>query len=567
MERGWKEGSGTKDSNFLERFHSVGKGGEKMVSRNQKRVCSVFLGVFLLAGFIAFCPFPAQGQMDRARSLIVAVAGDLEGWDPATVTYYTANDMIQTLYDRLLEYEIVKTPDGRMLADLTKIKGMLAEKFSVSSDGLTWTFQLRKNVKFSSGNELTSADVKYSFDRALKMNKGILLSMLKFAGVVSTTQTVAEEPYVFKIKLNKPNPVLPHILAQAANSVVLDSKTVEAKVTKEDPFAEKWLRNHVAGSGPYSLEKYEPGNQVIYAANKHYWKGMPKLERVIYKTVPSGPDRVMLLMGGAIDLAYDLTPLDLTTTLKNAPGVKILSFPATSTTVFFTNNKLPPFDNVKVRQALAYAVPYEALIDKVLYGLGKPALSPIAGGVLYHKPVSVVKHDPEKARSLLAEAGLSGGFPMTLTYREGRPEEETSAVFIQAELSKYNIKVTLEKVHTAAWNERRAAKTIAAGIDGYTPYVPDPSYVLEFWYKTGGVLNTWQYSNPRLDELAARSVAELDPAKRKAMIEEAQEMIAKDQPVAWLFHPYWNMAMRDNVEGYVFYPDRFTRHFALYKRY
>lgn len=174
--------------------------------------------------------------MDRTKSLIVAVAGDLEGWDPATVTYYTANDMIQTLYDRLLEYEIMKTPDGRMLADLTKIKGMLAEKFSVSSDGLTWTFHLRKNVKFSSGNELTSADVKYSFDRALKMNKGILLSMLKFAGVLSTAQTLAEEPYVFKIKLNKPNPVLPHILAQAANSVVLDSKTVETKVTKEDPF-------------------------------------------------------------------------------------------------------------------------------------------------------------------------------------------------------------------------------------------------------------------------------------------------------------------------------------------
>lgn len=537
-----------------------------MMIRGRKGVLVVLLGMLLLAGFAFLHPISVEAQMDRAKSLIVAVAGDLEGWDPATATYYTANDMIQTLYDRLLEYEATKTPDGRMLADLTKIKGMLAERFSVSSDGLTWTFHLRKNVKFSSGNELTSSDVKYSLDRALKMNKGILLSMLKFAGIVSADQIVAEEPHVFKIRLKKPNPVLPHILAQAANSVVLDSKTVEAKVTKDDPFAEKWLRNHVAGSGPYILEKYEPGNQVVYTANKNYWKGIPKLEKLIYKTVPSGADRVMLLMGGAIDVAYDLTPLDLTTTLKNAPGVKILSFPATSTTVFFTNNKMPPFDNVKVRQALAYAVPYEALIAKVLYGLGKPALSPIAGGVLYHKPVSTARHDPEKARSLLAEAGLSGGFPMTLTYREGRPEEEASAVFIQAELAKYNIKVTLEKVHTAAWNERRAAKTIAAGIDGYTPYVPDPSYVLEFWYKTGGVLNTWQYSNPRLDELAARSVAELDPTKRKGMIEEAQEMIARDQPVVWLFHPYWNMAMREDVEGYIFYPDRFTRHFALYKR-
>jgi peptide/nickel transport system substrate-binding protein len=539
-----------------------------MDNGKKKRILIVLSGisalVFCLTFLLAVTPASAQG--DRAKTLIVAVAGDLEGWDPATATYYTANDMIQTLYDRLVEYEVAKAPDGRMVVDLSKPKGMLAEKYSVTADGLTWTFNLRKGVKFSSGNGLTSVDVKYSFDRALKMNKGILLSMLKFVGIEAPTQMTADDPYIFRVKLAKPNPVLPHVLAQAANSVVLDSKVVEANTTKEDPFAEKWLRNHVAGSGPYLLEKYEPGNQVIYTANKNYWKGAPRIERVIYKTVPSGPDRVMLLMGGAIDIAYDLTPLDLTTTLKGAAGVRVLSFPTTSTTVLFTNNKLAPFNNIKVRQALSHAVPYDALIGKVLYGLGKPAASAIAEGVLYHKPVSSIKYDPEKVKSLLAEAGLSQGFNMTLTFREGRSEEEASAVFIQAELAKYNIKVTLEKIHTAAWSERRAAKTLAAGFDGYTPYVPDPNYALEFWYKTGGVLNTWQYSNPRLDELAARSVIELDSAKRKALIEEAQEIIARDQPITWLFHPYWNMAMRDNVEGYVFYPDRLTRHFALFKK-
>jgi peptide/nickel transport system substrate-binding protein len=545
------------------------KGGKKKM-RIPKKI-GILIALLGMGVGVGFMPTPGAGQtpappMERAKTLIVAVAGDLEGWDPATVTYYTANDMMQTLYDRLVEYEVVRTADGRILADPSKIKGMIAEKFSVSKDGLTWTFQLRKGVKFSSGNELTSADVKYSFDRALKMNKGILLSMLKFVGIDSATKMMADEPYVFKVKLSKPNPVLPHIFAQAANSVVLDAKVVGANATKDDPFAEKWLRNHAAGSGPYMLEKYEPGNQVVYTANKKYWKGAPKLEKVIYKTVPSGPDRVMLLMGGAIDIAYDLTPLDLTTTLKGARGVKIASFPTTSTTVFFGNNKLAPFDNVKVRQALCYAMPYDALISKVLYGLGKPATSPIAEGVLYHKAVSSCKYDPERAKSLLAEAGLSKGFNMTLTFREGRSEEEASAVFIQAELAKYNINVALEKIHTAAWAERRAAKTIAAGLDGYTPYVPDPNYALEFWYKTGGVLNTWQYSSPRVDELALRGVVELDPVKRKALIEETQEVVAKDQPVVWLFQPYWNMAMGDNVEGYVFYPDRMTRHFALSKK-
>jgi peptide/nickel transport system substrate-binding protein len=453
-----------------------------------------------------------------------------------------------------------------MLADPSKVKGMLAEKFDVSADGLTWTFNLRKGVKFSSGNELTSADVKYSFDRSLRMGKGQLLTMLNFAGIMTTTQLATPDPYVFTVKLDKPNPLLLQIFSLGSNAAIIDSKVVSAQDTKDDPFAEKWMRNHVAGSGPYVVEKYEPGNQITYTANKSYWKGAPKLEKVVYKTVPSAQDRIMLLMSGAVDMVYDLTALDLTTTLKGAKGVQVMSFPAPSTTVFFVNNKQKPFDDVRVRQALCYMIPYDALIEKVLYGLGKPAAGPIADGVLYQKRVNQCTYDPAKAKALLAEAGLANGFSMTLTVRQGRPEEEASTVIIQSELAKYNIKVEIEKVQTAAWNERRAAKTISAGMDGYTPYAPDPSYVLEFWYRTNAVLNTWQYSNARVDEIAKASVVEPDAAKRKAMIEEAQDIIGKEQPVIWLFHPYWNVVMRDNIEGYAFYPDRMTRHNILSKK-
>ena len=503
---------------------------------------------------------------DHSKSLIIAVAGDLEGWDPATSTYFTANEMIQTLYDRLVEYEVKIGDDGIGRADPSKIKGMLAEKFSASADGLTWTFNLRKGVKFSSGNELTSADVKYSFDRSLKMGKGQELTMLNFAGIMTTTQTLAPDPYTFQVKLDKPNPMLLQILSLGSNAGILDSKVVQANATADDPYAEKFLRNHVAGSGPYTLSKFEPGNQVVYAANKSYWKGQPKLDTVVYKTVPSSQDRIMLLMNGSIDIAYDLTALDLTTTLKGAKGIQVLSFPAPSTTVFFTNNKQAPFDNLKVRQALCYAIPYDQLIAKVLYGLGKPAAGPIADGVLYSKKVNQCTYNLDKAKSLLAEAGLSNGFSFTLTVRQGRPEEEASTVIIQSELAKLGIKVNIETVQTAAWNERRANKTIQAGMDGYTPYAPDPSYVLAFWYQTGAVLNTWQYSNARVDEIAKLSSTEQDASKRQALLEEAQTIIGNDQPVVWLFHPYWNIVMRDNIQGYSYYPDRMARLFDLSKK-
>jgi peptide/nickel transport system substrate-binding protein len=509
---------------------------------------------------------PAEAvEADRDETLIVGVAGDLEGWDPATSTYFTSNEMIQTLYDRLVEYEVVDGPDGNRYADPTKFKGMLAESYGVSDDGLTWTFNLRKGVKFSSGNELTAADVEYSLDRPLKMGVGILNTMLGLAGITDPEQTTVLDPYTFQIKLQEPNNLLLHILSLGSNAGILDSQVVEQYVTADDPFAEKYLRNHIAGSGPYILQKYEPGNQVVYVANKDYWKGAPALSRVIYKTVPSAQTRITLLLSGAIDIAYDVPGQDLTTTLKGAQGVKILSFPAPSTTVFFTNNTVAPYDDVRVRKALCYAVPYQALIDKVLYGLGKPALGPVAYGVAYQKAVNECTYDPEKAKALLAEAGLSDGFDMTLTYREGRPEEETTAVFLQAELRKYNINVELEKIQTAAWSERRTAKTITAGLDGYTPYAPDPTYVMNFWYTTGAVLNTWVYSNSRVDELTKLSVSESDPAKVKAYMEEAQDIIGADQPVVWLFNPNWNLAMRDNIQGYVFYPDRATRNSVLSK--
>ncbi len=510
-------------------------------------------------------PAPTQAA-DRAGSLILAVAGDLEGWDPATATYFTATEMLQTLYDRLIEFEVEVGEDGIGRANPGKVKPMLAEKFGSSDDGLLWTFNLRKGVKFSSGNELTSADVKFTYDRSLKMGKGQEFTLLNFVGIMTTTQTLAPDPYTFQIKLDKPNPMILQALSLGSNCGILDSKIVQSNTTADDPFAEKWLRNHIAGSGPFFLSSYEPGNQVVYAANKNYWKGAPKIEAVVYKTIPSSQDRIMLLMNGSIDMAYDLTALDLTTTLKGAKGVKILSFPAPSTTVFFVNNKQAPFDNVKVRQALCYAIPYDQLIAKVLYGLGKPAAGPIADGVLYSKKVNQCTYNLDKAKSLLAEAGLSSGFSFNLTVRQGRPEEEASTIVIQSELAKLGIKANIETIQTAAWAERRANKTIQAGMDGYTPYVPDPSYVLEFWYKTDAVLNTWQYVNPRVNEIAQLSATEKDAVKRQALLEEAQTTIAADQPVVWLFHPYWNVVMRDNIQGYSFYPDRGARLFDMWKK-
>jgi len=504
-------------------------------------------------------------EIGRDETFIIAVDGDLEGWDPATSTYYAVNDMIQAVYDTLVVYGTKTDDQGRLVADPTKIEPRLAKDWEVSEDGTLWTFYLRDDVVFHSGNPLTSADVKYSFGRAIEMGKGLWNTMLSIMGVSSADQFIADDPYVFQIQLEEPNNLVLHLLSLAPNAVVLDSELVQANVTGEDPFAEKWLRNHEAGSGPYVLEEYTPGDRAVYSAFTDYWGGQPAMRQVIYKTIPSAQDRILLLINGDIDMAYNLPGQDVVTTLKDAEGVVVESYPAPSTTVFFVNNTEPPYDDVRVRKALCYAVPYDALIDQVLYGLGVESPGPIAHGVAYSIDVNECTYDIEKAQALLEEAGLGDGFDMVVTYREGRPEEEASAIFLQAELAKLNINVELEKIQSAAWSERRSAKTISAGLDGYTPYAPSPIYVMNFWYLTDAVLNTWQYSNERADELAAAARATFDEGQIREYLTEMQEIIGEEQPVVWLFNPYWNVAMRDNIKGYVFYPDRFTRHYLLTK--
>lgn len=507
---------------------------------------------------------PAEDvEVGRDETFIIAVDGDLDGWDPATSTYYAVNDMIQGAYDTLVVYATKEDDQGRLIADPTKVDPHLATDWNVSEDGTLWTFNLRDDVVFHSGNPLTSADVKYSFDRAIQMEKGILNTMLSIMGVSNVDQLTADEPYVFQIQLEEPNNLVLHLLGLVSNSVVLDSETVQANATADDPFAETWMRNHEAGSGPYILEEHTPGDRATYAAFTEYWGGQPAMKKLIYKTIPSAQDRVLLLMNGDVDMAYNLPAQDITNTLPDADGVVVESYSAPSTTVFLVNNTQPPYDDVRVRKALCYAVPYDALIDQVLYGLGTQSPGPIAPGVPYSMDVNECSFDLEKAQELLAEAGLADGFDMVLTYREGRPEEEATAIFLQSELSKLKINVELEKIQSSAWSERRSAKTISAGLDGYTPYSPRPIYVLNFWYLTDAVLNTWEYSNERLDEIAALSRVSFDEEVIGEYMTESQKIIGEEQPVVWLFNPDWNVAMRDDIRGYVFHADRFTRTFLL----
>jgi peptide/nickel transport system substrate-binding protein len=502
-------------------------------------------------------------EIGRDATFIIGVDGDLEGWDPATSTYYAVNDMIQAVYDTLVVPGIKTDDKGRMIADTTKFEPRLAKDWEVSDDGTLWTFYLRDDVIFHSGNPLTSADVKYSFDRSINLDKGILLTMLQVMGVTRVDQLLANEPYEFQIQLDEPNNLVLSLLSIVANSVILDSELVQANVTADDPFAENWLRSNTAGSGPYKLEEYVVGDRAVYTTFTDYWDDQPAMKRIIYKTIPSAQDRILLLINGDIDMAYNVPGIDITTTLQGVSGVMIESYPAPSTTVFFVNNTQPPYDDVRVRKALCHAVPYDGLIDNVLYGLGTKSPGPVAPGVAYSMDVNECTYDLEIAQALLTEAGLSDGFDMVLTYREGRPEEEASAIFLQAELAKINIKVELEKILSSAWNERRSAKTIMAGLDGYTPYAPTPIYVMNFWYITDAVLNTWVYSNERVDELATLGRTTFDDSLIEQYMTEMLEIISEEQPVVWLFNPYWNVVMRDDIQGYVFYADRFTRHYYL----
>ncbi|WP_257169924.1 ABC transporter substrate-binding protein [Bradyrhizobium sp. SRS-191] len=521
---------------------------------------SLFAATALLAVTLAVPSAHAQSRAETLRYVTGATVNTLDPNIPGSTREAFALSM--SSYDRLVSFGR-KQLNGKWVFDLDTITGELAESYSVSADGLKITFKLRSDAKFQDGSPVTAEDVKWSLDRCVTapiLGKAQLLT----GSLTSADQFKVIDPLTIEVTLPKPDKLaLPNLAT--VYPIIINSKLAKAHATAEDPWALNWTKENAAGSGAYIVETFKPGEQVIAKRNDAWNRGTPDkpaaFKRLIIQSVPEPATRANLVERGDADLVIDLQASDVQS-LEGKGKLKVISTPQYNAVTFISmNNTIPPFDNVNVRRAIAYALPYDDMFKAALFSRGAPLYGatwadgkPPSGGYPIPQPI---KLDLEKAKAYLKDAGMPDGFSTTFSFNVGQAATaEPMAALVKESLGKIGIKVDIQKLPDAQMSTAINEKKLPFFIEGIVAWLPSTDYFYRNFY-TGK--QRWNYSstdNAELEKIAQEARFEADKAKYE---EEGKALnaIHFDQ----MFQiPIWQAAqdavMQPTVDGYVY---QFTR--------
>jgi len=342
---------------------------------------------------------------------------------------------------------------------------------------------------------------------------------------------------------------------------MINSKLAKRHATADDPWAQAWLKENTAGSGAYMVERFRPGEQVILRRNDN-WKGgadgkLPFFRRVIAQTVPEAATRGNLIERGDADLSIDLQASDIPAMLQRG-RVKVVSIPQTNGfTHIAMNTRMAPFDNVKVRQAIAAALPYQDMFQASIFGQGRPLFgadwveSPPDGDFPRPMPLST---DPAKAQRLLSEAGLPDGFETSFAFSAGlAATSEPMAALIKESLERIGIRVEIQKMPDAQFNTMQAEKKLAFFSDGATAWLPATDYYFRLYFTRDQRWNFSSFNDPEMNALTQKAQFERDPAEYERMARRMIAILAEKAPELLLWQPNHDAVMARNIEGYTYW--------------
>jgi len=496
-------------------------------------------------------PTAAPTAAPKAKPVIVvALDSDIDHIEPmefrSDAGYYaTAN-----LYEPLILQKLVPGAEPGVLQGIKDYGPGLAD-VTMSPDGLVATVKIKPGAKFFNGDPITAQSFKHTFDRAITAKRSYIPLLVQFMGFTSADEVVVKDDYTLEFHLKKPAALFKPLLSFQVFGA-MDPATTKAHATAEDEWAFDWYRKNANPSGPYQITKWEPGVEYDFEPNPNYWQGPDFFQnsKVIVKVVPSPEDRELLLKKGDIDLALGL-PFKDVDALKQDPNVKV--YPIEYTRLFYLgmNNKIKPFDNQKVRQAVSYAVPYDTIIKEALYGYAQKATSPIPKGMPTHTD-EFWKYDTDtaKAKTLLADAGFPGGFSVELAVRQSIPWDADAAVWIQSSLAEAGVNVTINKMTDADFFDKLNKHQLPFFIHDWYSWGNDPAYQLTFLLKCGAFTNYADYCNQRVDQLIEEVTWTTDEAKRQELMNEAQKIIVEEAPWAFLHQPNWIVAVSKDFTGF-----------------
>ncbi len=488
-----------------------------------KAAFAVFAAV---ASILTITPF-AYAADDMLR---VRIGSDVGVLDPARIFGIENQTVAGHIYNGLVKYDQATN----------KIMPDLASEWSVSDDGTEYTFTLRDGVTWHKGyGELTADDVKFSLERVLDPE-----TKSRYAGqLAGVTAVKAVDKLTVKVMLDKPNAGLLNKLTAFNQGWIVSRKAVT-------DIGDKNYQMQPIGTGPFVFEKWTPGNQVTVTANPDYFEGAPKISGVTFKLIKDETAAAIALENGEIDIFFALQQPVIIDRLKNAKGVTVHDRPANHTINLVLNTSKKPLDNVKVRQAIAYGVNREGLIQGYFKGTKAMGHSVLTSSFPeYTEDVPQYPHDPEKAKALLAESGV-GTFELELVSVGLSPYDQL-IIPVANDLNKIGIETKITILERGAYLQARTkgdVMTVVTGVVG----PPDPDSPLVTLYATKSFppgLNTARYD--KADDLLAQAAGELDADKRTGIYRQLLKQTMTDVPVLPLYADRLFIAHSDAVTGFV----------------
>lgn len=503
------------------------------------------LALTLVAG-----PASAGTAVRNPNVLLWGVYFEPSTLDPHTTTDLAAIWLADNLYDTLVRYRTT-IRDGRLVGT-AELAPSLAESWDVSSDGLTYTFRLRRGARFHDGSEVTAEAVRYSLARVLRLNFAPASTLKDY---LSPDGIRVLDRYTVQMRLKKPSPFFLHLLANTATGAIVNPALVEANGGVQDGKVNEWMRRHEAGSGPFTFGEWVPGERYELVAFRDYWGGAPKLDKVVFRVINDFSTQFLLLQRGELDIVYRLPPEMMNRALGN-PDLTVARESGVGMHTLYLNNKVKPFDDPRVRQAVMYAIDPDEINLAAAFGFATVARSCLPSAIEGFNPkLWPYRHDPEKARALLKEAGYPQGFSTELYYNSGNTEREQTAVALQAQLRKVGINVQIRAIawptYVTYFQEGKMPMFILSSVS-----MPIADVFLRTNYHTesAGRGNYAFFTDPTLDALIDRLSETTNPQSRKGLLDQIQARCAQQMPSPPIYEVAQFYVMRKWVRDWALYP-------------
>jgi peptide/nickel transport system substrate-binding protein len=508
-------------------------------------------------------PHVAKGQSAGGPLLLISESG-ANSVDPHTPGANRGSyEVGWNCYDRLLSLKVEKDESGIDHANATKPAPELAEEWNDS--GRSVTFKLRRNATFHDGTPVTAKDVQWSLSRAIGAG-GNPRFQLSTASLTDPQQFVVVDDHTFRIDYDRfDRQMLPTLAFSLSN--ILNSELIKKNATAGDPWGLEWSRTNPAGGGAYRIVNRTP-DTISYVRFDDWKSGpLPKAERVVWRVAPSAATRRALLERGDVDVSNEFPPKDIVE-MEREGKVNVFLTPIDNAAQFVVmNEKMPPFDNVKVRRAIAFAIPYQKIMDVALYNKARP----LFGGSQEIREAKWPQRSPyntdlAKAKLLLAEAGLPNGFETTFSFDAGSAGIlEPMSVLIQESLGQIGVKVTLDKISGSNWRASFSSRKLPLLTNLFAGWLDYPNYYFEMSLGKTSIFNSGDYDDAATMALVREARFERDPAKYDEMVRRFIRKTFDDVASIPVYQPYAYVAMQKRISGYRYWFHRQMDYRSLVK--